>query len=343
MTQAHLTLNDNDFNSPEQRYLLSEMLRYFDHKSVPVSSFDRMNPEWKDLVMKVQTGATLNKDAPEVKNSVAAWHEEQRDMCLFLSREVGRHVTLRLSRKHAENPELRLQEDCLKLVGKSKLECVLEIPDAASPMSIVVDVSRRTVACGMSLTAPKDKKRSQSRVNWLLAQLSKANDPEEIHIKAIWPGRANDTQAKLSDLRNNPELLLSENNSLLPQHFEVFLNRDLAGKFSGAKTFIEHFESAIPKFYKQVGQHLRNWVAPPPKIISKSDESKIEESPVNEAVIEKSKPPEKILEVSNEEGGLDPSQDTDSSDKISASNDIEPESPQVENPNGNEGFESDEN
>jgi hypothetical protein len=42
--------------------------------------------------------------------------------------------------------------------------------------------------------------------------------------------------------------------------------RDLAAKFSGAKTFIEALEEAVPYFYEQVGQHLRPYVATPPKI-----------------------------------------------------------------------------
>ena len=38
-----------------------------------------------------------------------------------------------------------------------------------------------------------------------------------------------------------------------------------AGKFSGAKTFIEQLEATLPHYYEEVGQHLRAWVPPPPK------------------------------------------------------------------------------
>ncbi len=51
--------------------------------------------------------------------------------------------------------------------------------------------------------------------------------------------------------------------------FEVMMVRDLAGKFGGRKTFIEILESIVPEFYEQVGQHLRSWVPPPPKLKAK--------------------------------------------------------------------------
>ena len=41
---------------------------------------------------------------------------------------------------------------------------------------------------------------------------------------------------------------------------------DLAGRFSGRRTFIEDLEKVIPEFYDKVGQHLRRWTPGPPSI-----------------------------------------------------------------------------
>jgi hypothetical protein len=282
MTQAQLTLADDDLKILEQRYLLKEMIKFLEHPSVPTYSFDRMNAGWKDLVLMIQKGAALKKTSPEVQDSVAAWHQEQKDICLILSRDISRHVTLKLSRKHFEDQEQRLLDDSQKLVDNNTLQCTLEIPDAASPLSIIVDVRGRTVSCGMRVTAPKDKKRGPSRINWIVGQLKKVDDPRGIDIKAIWPKRAEDTQATLSELREDPTILMLGNDSLLPQYFEVSMTKDMAGKFSGAKTFIEQFEVAVPKFYAEVGQHLHNWIAPPPKLKSESDEPQKEEDHLSE-------------------------------------------------------------
>ncbi len=266
LTQATLLLHDDAFNSPEQRYLLSEAVRYFTHDSVGISSFDRMNPEWKDLVSNVLSRAKLHKASPEVENSVAAWHQEQRDLCLLMSRKLGRNVTLKLSRAHSTDPAKRLKDDCERLVTTRRMFCIIEVPDAAGPIEICADLSGRTVSCTMRLAAPKDKKTAQSRINWIVRQLGKA-DSDIIFVNAIWPGRARDTQAGLTNLRENPQLLRADNMALVPQYFDVIMVRDLAGKFTGRRTFIERLEAIVPSYYEQVGQHLRAWVPPPPKLV----------------------------------------------------------------------------
>jgi hypothetical protein len=124
----------------------------------------------------------------------------------------------------------------------------------------------------MRLAAPKDRKTAQSRINWIVRQLAKT-DSENVFVNAIWPGRAQDTQASLAELRENPQLLRADNATLIPQYFDVVMFRDLAGKFAGPRTFIEHLEAIVPNYYEQVGQHLRTWVAPPPKLVERSETS----------------------------------------------------------------------
>lgn len=272
LTQATLLLSEGEFSSEDQRFVLEEMVRYYNHDSVGVLGFDRMNAEWKDLVGKVQSGATLNKYAPEVENSVAAWHQESRDICLILSRKLGRDVSLKLSNSHKKYPGERLKADCEQLVKTTTLACILDISDAAAPITVSADLRRRTVSCCMRLDAPKDKKRSTARINWLVRQLA-STDPEDMYITAHWPGRSKNTQAGLADVRDEPRILEGHNPSLKPQHFEVLMVKDLAGKFSGTKSFIENLESVVPEYYERVGQHLRAWVAQPPKFIDKQQEA----------------------------------------------------------------------
>jgi hypothetical protein len=62
----------------------------------------------------------------------------------------------------------------------------------------------------------------------------------------------------------------------------------IASKFSGSRTFIEHLEEIVPYFYSEVGERLRSYVAPPPKLQdgkqiegdSEDSVSKTAESPV---------------------------------------------------------------
>ena len=281
VTQAMLLLNDREFEQPDQRYILAEMVRYFSHSSIGVSTFDRMNAEWKELNGQVQAGAKLNRTVPHVENSVAAWHQEVRDICLLLTRKIGRPVRIRLSRTHSDNPVQRLRDDSAHLADKHELTCSLDVPDAAAPISVVADLQRRSLSVSMALIAPRDKRRASSRINWLLRQLSKAN-PDGLHVRATWPGRAPATQAALAALRENPSLLEAENRTLVPTQFEVLLVRDIAGKFSGSKTFIEHLEDAVPHFYEQVGQHLQAYVAPPPRLRKEDADTGKADEPLEE-------------------------------------------------------------
>lgn len=265
VTQATLLLDRDAVKDEDQVFILREILRYFEHDSAGISTFDRMNREWKDVVSKVQSGAPLAKTSDEVQNSVSCWHQEQRDVCLLMSRQIGENVTLKLSRSHRVDPVQRLKDDAEKLAKEKVMAFALDIPNAASDLEVVADLTKRTIACSMRLTAPADKKSTKARFNWLGRQLAKA-DPKGVMVKATRPGRAEETQAMLSDALADPSILNSPTSSVVANAFEVFYLVDLAGRFAGNKVFIEQLEEAVPHFYEQVGQHLQAWTPPPPKI-----------------------------------------------------------------------------
>lgn len=265
LTQATLLLEDDAIASEDQRFVLEEVVRHLGHDSSGISRFDSMNREWKDIVGKVKSGASLARTSEEVENTVSSWHQEQRDLCLVMSRRLYRPVKLKLSRQHRTDPPRRLHDDCEELVKQRTLSCVLEIPHAAADLHVTADLTTRTIVSSMRLTAPKDKKSTKARANWLARQLAKARS-DDIYIKAIRPGRAEDTQAPLAEVLNDARVLESSGTNVAPVAFEVFHMLDLAGKFSGSKVFIERLEDAVPYFYEQVGQRLRAWVEPPPKI-----------------------------------------------------------------------------
>ena len=265
LTQAVLLLQTEDEIDADQKFILEEMARYFSHDSSGVKTFDRMNAEWKDVATKVKSGANLAKTSDEVERTVGSWHQEQRDLCLILTRRLAANVSLRLSRAHRDDPEKRLRDDCDFLARAKRLEVAFNIPDAAASLDVVADLTRRTIACSMCLEAPKDRKSLKARANWLVRQLAKVESPEVI-IKAHFPGRAPATQAHLSVVRTDPSTLAGENARLVPNWLEVIMVRDIAGKFSGSKTFVEQIEALVPDFYEQVGENLRAWVPPPPKL-----------------------------------------------------------------------------
>jgi hypothetical protein len=284
VTHIMLLAGDMGVEDQDQQYILEEVLRYLSHESVGITRFDRMNAEWKDLVSKVQSGAPLSKSDTEVERSVAAWEQVTRNASLLMTQKIGTQVRLVLSRAHTEDPALRLRDDCELLVNDNQLRCALDVPDAAAQIRVGADLQRRSISISMELSAPKDKQRASSRINWFIRQLSKSI-PDDLYVRSRWPGRAGDTQVSLTEARENPSSLERGREGMVPNSFEVLLVRDLAGKFSGAKTFIEALEEAVPHFYEQVGQHLRPYVATPPKLKEAGQGDISEQSQISSAII----------------------------------------------------------
>ena len=266
LTYAQLILRNKGVLDPQQRFILSEVAQYMDQENSGVRRFERMNSEWRTLVFGIRDGQQFKRTSPEIERTVASWHQEERDICLILSRLIGEQVGIRrLSRKHQADPTLRLREACDALVSTKRLRATFGIPNAANDLEVAVDLQRRTISCSMKLDAPKDRQRASARINWLRRQL-RSVDSDGIIVRAIWPGRALSTQAMLSDVKVDSKYLENDRSGIAPNSFEVVMIRDIGGRFPGRKTFIEDLEKMVPEFYDKVGQHLRPWTPPPPKI-----------------------------------------------------------------------------
>lgn len=266
LTQAHLILRNKEEHDPYQIFILEEMTRYFDHSSSGVRRFEQMPPEWRTLVLGVRDGQQFKRTSSEIENTVASWHQEERDVCLILSRRIGKQVNLRrLSRKHQADPARRLRDVCDTLVSFKELRSSFSIPNAANDLEVTVDLQRRTISCSMKLNAPLDKKRAAARINWVRRQLRDIDSKNTV-VRAFWPGRTLPTQASLDDVKMDSKCLEIERIGMAPKGFEVAMIRSIAGRFSGRRTFIEDLEKMIPEFYDEIGQHLRPWTPPPPSI-----------------------------------------------------------------------------
>ena len=285
-TYAHLILRNRDAIDVDQAYILREATRYFDHDSSGIKRFDRMNGEWRTLVFGIRDGQQFKWSSPEIQSTVASWHQEERDICLILSRLIGEQVNIRgLSRKHQADPMRRLRDACDTLVTSHELHSAFGIPNAASELELTVDLQRRTISCSMRLNAPLDKQRASARINWVRRQLRSVTS-ENIKIRAFWPGRAISTQASLAEVKMDTKCLESEHVGMAPTGFEIVMIRDIGGRFPGRRTFIEELEKIVPEFYDEVGQHLRAWSPPPPSIakddpIHESEPRKIAETHIS--------------------------------------------------------------
>lgn len=264
-TQCQLLLSNDDISDDDQGFILNEVLRYFESDRSGINNFDQMNAEWKDVINKIKNNAPLNKTSDEVQNTISAWHQEQKDLCLIMSRLTGSQVSLKLKNNHRLDSARRLKEDSDDFFKSPVLKCTLSIINAAADLEVSSDLQKRMIYCSMKLAAPKDKKSTKARVNWLLRQLKKTS-PNGFFIRATRPGKAAPTSESLALLREAPELLELDTGNTSATNLELIYGVDLAGKFSGRRVFIEELEKAVSHFYQEAGQWLKAWIPPALKV-----------------------------------------------------------------------------
>jgi hypothetical protein len=266
VSKAVLLAGNKQVDDPEQAFLLDELIRYLQSPKSGVSLMTQIGPGWKRTCGQVLQGVQLLKSADEVKQAVTSWEQLTRYLALQLTLAVNKPVSLYLTRKQAQNPESRVKDHVAELVTPPhfSLTDYFEIPNAAGKLKITADFSRRALDFSMMVVSPKDKSFATACVNWLLRQLKADN--LELLIRANWPGRTPATMATIRELREEPSQILPPGCKSLPTSLEVVRVMDLAGKFQQKRKFVEIAESEMIRFYEDVGQHLKNWVPPPPKI-----------------------------------------------------------------------------
>jgi hypothetical protein len=50
------------------------------------------------------------------------------------------------------------------------------------------------------------------------------------------------------------------------QSFDLLYVKDLGSRFANRRNFITELESAVSEFYREVGEHVRVWQAPAPRV-----------------------------------------------------------------------------
>jgi hypothetical protein len=94
------------------------------------------------LLERVHSGADIQKGHPHVRRTICAWHQEQSDICLILSRKLKIPVTLRLKKRHLDNQMARVEFDAEDFAVTKRLRAAFDIPNLAGPVEVVADALR---------------------------------------------------------------------------------------------------------------------------------------------------------------------------------------------------------
>lgn len=270
VTEANHLIKKGTIQDSDQNFILQEMVRYFYHKDSGASEFDSMNSEWPAVIDQVKNRQKLSKSCEKVKNTVLAWHQETRDMCLNITKytDVPTPAFLKLLRAHINDPMKRIEDDVEKFIETHLLEAYIDIPNTASELKVVADVLTRNICFSMSVDAPTDKKRNSAKLNWLLRQIKDVK-PENIIIEAVTVGKTGNKQSTLKEiLTDERNILGTDDRDYTIKSFVISMNIGIGAKFSSCKGFITEIEKYLLEFYKNIGENLKQPVIEPPKVIT---------------------------------------------------------------------------
>lgn len=255
-----ILLSDNSVvTDPEQAFILAELIRYFRAPSSGVSALTKMSAEWRDVCDHIQKGAALQRSSRELEGAVGSWNQLMRYLSLQLSMATSSAVKLVLPRRLQGSPEAQVKEAVEAITKTGQVSAILEVPNAAAPITFTADFMRRTIFFDMRLTAPQDIKRPTAAINWLTRQLKGVENPSGVLVRVYWPKRISTTMGTLAQALAQPDSLVPPDCREIPKEIEISVMADLAGKFRGAKTFIEESERELVNFYDRVGEHLTAW------------------------------------------------------------------------------------
>src|SRR5215207_9275218 len=261
LTEAIVQHRHRGVSDPDHAWLLGELIAYLDDERSGASGFQDMGENW----ITVRNGAgdgTLRAVDAEVRDVASRWDQFVEYLCLGLGQDLGRDV--RPVRPRNQTHAARLDAAATALAEDGVLTAAIRVPDAIGPLTVQADLRARRVVTSVAVDAPSDG-RPLTRINWLVRQLKDA--PDGLIIEGSFPNVRGTTACVLSDLRENPQALLTADPKRPPRGFRLALSAPLGTKRGkGEKSFVRETRQQTISFYRDLVQNLRPWRAAPPKL-----------------------------------------------------------------------------
>lgn len=258
--EARMLLNHKGAEDQLQAWILNELIRYLTHPRSGATSFGDMGPGWVPVRESVVTG-TLRASDRKLAPVVESWLRLVRHLVLHLTADLGVPVTQVLPRRLAGDPVARAQAGAAQLAADGTFDATLRVPDAAGPITVVVDVRTSQVRVSVDVAAPAEGG-TKRRIGWLLRQLTDA--PDALLVEVQVAGQAESACEQLGDVRENSAALMSDRAADV-RSFRLTLAQPLGVKRSGVRgAFVPSVTAAVEGFYRDVVQPLRPWTPPAP-------------------------------------------------------------------------------
>jgi hypothetical protein len=275
LTLSHILLAEKDLRieDEDQVQMMKEVVGYLEHKKSGTSGFNQMKPGWSAVIEQINSGARLRATDPAVAETVESWHQEEQDVALILSRNLGLLVESGV-KQHRSNLHGRLDKDTKQLIDGSTLSSVYRIRGAVSDLTIEAHFKRRIIEMTVSL-APPNTMGIKGQLGWLSRQLASCEKKSPNQYKMVssglrvevWVKNARTAERAQADQVDN---LIEHLKGREIRELRVILLEDFGKAFSSRIKFVERLEQMALSFYTGVVQHLTKWEPPAPKIVKSS-------------------------------------------------------------------------
>lgn len=265
ITQGHILLydNDNDIEDTDQVEIIKEALQYMEHPSAGVNGFIAMKG-WKNVSNDIRAKVPINKNSEDLESAINSWYQEESDIALILSRNLG------VMAKTPLRNDITLKRDKAKLIKDFNLSGQVIVKDAVSDIRILVDFERRSVSLKNSVLPPNNIG-TVARVSWIKKQIENCKKAEPAIFNKI-----NDKvwiEADIKFARENLKVNFNEIEELYElskgkeiQRFYVSVMDGFGAKFASEKGFVTLLEELVLNYYEGITQNLKNWSKPAPKL-----------------------------------------------------------------------------
>ena len=289
LTLAHILLFDNELNikDKDQVEIMGEVIKYLESDKSGVCGFHQMKPGWKDVVEKIKTGTRLKFSSTDLNDAVLSWQQEEKDLALILSRNLGVFVNSGEA-KYRGNLKARIDNDKKKLMRQKLLTSNLRVKGAVSDIKIDALFEKKTIEMYVTFKAPQDKK-LKGQLNWINRQLDNCRKKnketfqkikDEIIIEIILKNISRTERIGVETIDD----IYNEIKDREIKEFRILYIKDFGKKFSSCRRFVEIIEDMLINYYSGVIQFLSKWAEPAPKIIEKN---KVNNAGVKDIKIEK--------------------------------------------------------
>ena len=282
LTKAHILLFKDrpNIEDEDQVEIMREVVKYLDHEKSGVTGFTVMKKGWKTITEKVRTGSAIKKNDPELHEAVSSWLEEERDMALMLSRELGVLVQTGL-RKFKNNLQGRLEHESKSLLENKSLSSALSVKDAASDVMVTACFDTRIVQLEVLLTPPEDKT-NRGKIGWIRNQIFAAQKKNPKDFAKIAEELALYIYIKRQKVPekvalNNLEDAWENFKDVDIKEFGIRQVKSLGRNFEGVQRVVTDVESMLLSYYKVIVQYLKPWIKPAPKVPQKEDAKSLDD------------------------------------------------------------------